>query len=1126
LGGFFDFFMAALYEAKQERDGHTESPFLATVNEGQSVESKLVDYPPGTLRPPWSGPLDELAPEEEETPNPVSFNDDILHFMEMAPEEARKEYLDMLSLHVSDEMQKSCPHIMELLRSEKAMKIFVPTTWEGLKVLAATFNIVGELPGRLSPKARPIRPQLYANAKKEFDRLLTYFYELSNSPIASPLVIAPKATAPFIRFCGDYREVNKYVSIPQQPIPIVQHELIKAAKFRIYVDLDMANSFHQIPLTPEFSDLLSVQTPWGLFRPKFLPEGVGPASGLLQHLVRDIFADFSEWTIVIFDNFLVLADDYDDAYQKLVEILDRCASANIVLKMKKSWIGVTTVTFFGYEVTHGQWRLSQTRKDAIMSLVMPTNLKQMQSFLGAALFFHHHVPNYSEWAARLYEMTAATFDWSPATWEYDYVSHFERFKQAVVEATTLYFPDYSLPWVIRCDASQYAVGAVLYQEKPDDSDTSIVIHQPIAFASRRFSKPAQNWDTFKREAYGLYFAVLSFVYYLRGKTFDAEVDHRNLQYMETSQSPIIIRWRAFLQSFNFRIRHIPGKLNTVADWMSRQYLITGVEEGPSSSTMHFDEMMAAVHGGRQLHYGAAETWRRAKDAFPDARVTIAAVREWVRQCPMCQKTRDTGVRGLPEQKLTLKPTTYRRCVGIDHVTVTPADEHGNTCVILIVEHFSHFPQAYAVKDYTAETVALTLFKHFCTFGVFDELASDPGSAFMSEVLKQLLLWLGVSHKVSLVGRHESNGCEGSGKQFLRHLRTLVLDERLVHKWSDDTVLPLINFSMASYPTSETGGFTPFQLKYGTQDANYFRLPESVTMSSEVAELIRRLDANLQIVRQRSHDLQQEIVRERSEANGSPKQYEPGDLVLWNPRESPSDFLATKLQPDWAGPYEVLRQAKNDVTCKHLVLGTEKVLHVTRLKPFLGSRQAAYDIAKLDENQFTILSINFYTGNPHLRSSLVFDVTFEDETVAVGYSADLASSQQLQAYILSRAELFPLRFSATEAKLQISKMRKLAITQFAPGDKAYLYLRFFDGLNQAWYDACVPEHQLDFYVEIFCVKWLNSRHTKILVRCEVFNDSYELNTYDVYAYCIHNLNPQRHFQLVADMQTRFPQIFQS
>ena len=117
----------------------------------------------------------------------------------------------------------------------------------------------------------------------------------------------------------------------------------------------MSNSFHQITLDIQSSLLLSVSTPLGLFRLKFLPEGVGLASGILQAIVRKIFADLDDWIIVIFDNFLILADSYKDATTKLTTVLQRCHDNRLVLKMKKSWIGTNVVTFFGYEVKPGSW---------------------------------------------------------------------------------------------------------------------------------------------------------------------------------------------------------------------------------------------------------------------------------------------------------------------------------------------------------------------------------------------------------------------------------------------------------------------------------------------------------------------------------------------------------------------------------------------------------------------------------------------------------------------------------------------------------------------------------------------------------------------------------------------------
>ena len=1086
---------------------------------------------PGEIVEPWSADPDPESEEVLSTPDPLSFSEDILHFMEISPEEARQEYLQELDQHVSADMLRECPQVLELLRSEAALEVFVPKEWNGLKVEPATFTVRGELPRRLTPKARPIRPVLYEAAMKEFTRLRKYFYVDSESPVASPLVIAPKATTPFIRFCGDYRQINEYIDIPQQPIPIVKHELMKASKFKVFVDLDMANSFHQIPLSPEFSNLLSVQTPWGLYRPLFLPEGVGPASGLLQHIVREIFADFADWTIVIFDNFLVLADSYSDAYEKLAKIVERCREKGIVLKLKKSWVGVNTVTFFGYEVTHGRWKLSDSRKAAITAMAMPTSTKEMQSFLGAVLFFHNHVPNYTEWAAKLYEMTHQDFQWDPGGWKFDYVGHFELFKKALHDAAELHFPDYSLQWVVRCDASQYGVGAVLFQEAKDDAGNTV--HQPIAFASKRFSKPAVNWDAFKREAFAIYFAVSNFNYYLRGKEFLLETDHRNLMWIESSQAPIVVRWRALLQSYQFLIRHIPGRENSVADWMSRmsQYKCDEKEssdiqvvDSDVEQELTLEAILQQVHGGRSFHYGASETWRRAKELYPAARIPIQAVRDYVRECPICQKLRATGIRGLPPVTLSLKPPTYRCAVGIDHVTVTPADDAGNTCAILVVEHFSHFPQAYAAKDYTAETVARALFRHFCTFGCFDVLCSDPGSAFMAGVVQALNKWLGVRHKVSLIGRHESNGCEGSVKQFTRHLKSLVSDERLLNCWSDDTVLPLINFEMASYPTTETGGFTPFQLKYGTLDATYFKLPDGLTPGEEVPRLVRALDNNLQMVRDISHKLQQKLASERRVLDPPHQTYEPGDLLLWNPRERPSDHLNNKLDPDWLGPYEVITHTKNDIECRHLVMRTLHTFHASRVKPFFGSREEAFRCAQLDQHQYIIKSIVDYRGNPHIRTSLVFDVEFEDGPATVPWSDDIAQTQQMETYINSRPELFPLQFTAAEAKRRVAQLKKLAITSVNPGQSIYLHLRYFDGQDRAWYDSLsLPRGGKQYYVQLTLERFADRYQRRILARCETFNDRYELTAYDIAAYCTATLT-ECIVLVTADMRLQYPAVF--
>ena len=137
-------------------------------------------------------------------------------------------------------------------------------------------------------------------------------------------------------------------------------------------------------------------------------------------------------------------------------------------------------------------------------------------------------------------MTHKDFCWKRETWVYDYVGDFEKMKLALSQSVANHFPDYNLDWVLRVDASDKAVGAVLYQERPDSC--GVIVHEPIGFASQKFSQTASSrWDAFKKEAYAAYYGVNHFSYYLRGKPFLLETDHRNLLWIEKSDVPIVVR---------------------------------------------------------------------------------------------------------------------------------------------------------------------------------------------------------------------------------------------------------------------------------------------------------------------------------------------------------------------------------------------------------------------------------------------------------------------------------------------------------------------------------------------------------------------------------------------------------
>ena len=947
-----------------------------------SIRDVAMSRPPtsmldGELAHPWSQPLDEVAPEEVETPDPLFFGPDILSYLSTTLEEARAVYDADLLTHVTPELVAAVPRVTALLKSPKAYEVFVPTRWTGIKIPPLHLDTKPGLPDSLRPRPRPIRPAIFEPATTEFHRMESYMFLDSTSPIACPLVVAPKATFPFIRICGDYRPVNPFIIIPPYPIPNVQHDLMKAAGFKIFVDLDMTNSFHQIPIDDATSNLLSVSTPWGLKRPRFLPEGVGPASGILQSIVRKVFHDFLDWTIVIFDNFLVLAHSYEDAVSKLEKIIDRCFETGLILKMKKSWIGATTVTFFGYEVKPGSWALSQTRKDAIAAFVFPDSVKQMQSFLGAANFFHNHVPNYAQWSSHLYEMTTSTFDWKDkSTWKRDYLQLFNDFKVALTQSLVLHFPDYSLEWVIRCDASSLAVAAILYQVYVDADGNNIP--QLIHCASHKLSGPATRWHIFKQEAYALYFGISHFEFYLRGKPFLMETDHQNLLWMEASSEPIIVRWRVYIQGYIATLKHLKGTDNKFADWLTRMFPLMSLDLSVGETYPAVLEMFRLVHGGRNLHHGYKRTYYNLCQRFPGHGVPIRIIQQLVSECPTCQKDR-LPLTNIPHNEHVETLTQHERVVGIDHITVTPHSEDGHVGILAVIEHDQKYAQFYAVRDYTAVTVASNLFKHYCTFGTYNGVLSDPGSAFMSDVVNHLNTWLGIPSLVSLVGRHESNGTEHVNCLFMGHLRRLVHDERLVTNWSSDTVLPLITHAILTTPNDELGGLTPIELKFGTSAFHYFTLPSLPPAGTNYHPLLQSLNDHLTAIREVTADFQSDLRSWKKRHNSHLNIFQPGDLILWNPKETPTSLRSSKLQPKFLGPYCVIKQTHNDVLCKHVTTNIEYTFHSSRIYPFFGSIQDAKKCAIVDTDEYDVEAILDHAGNIRRKTSMRFLVKW------LGYS---------------------------------------------------------------------------------------------------------------------------------------------
>uniref|UniRef100_A0A2N9FSQ6 RNA-directed DNA polymerase n=1 Tax=Fagus sylvatica TaxID=28930 RepID=A0A2N9FSQ6_FAGSY len=177
----------------------------------------------------------------------------------------------------------------------------------------------------------------------------------------------------------------------------------------------------------------------------------------------------------------------------------------------------------------------------------------------------------------------STFEWTESC-----EVAFKKLVQLLTSAPIMQAPDWSLPFEIMCDASDYAVGAVLGQRK--DKKPHV-----IYYASRTLNSAQMNYTTTEKELLAVVFALDKFRSYLMGTSIVVFTDHAALRYLLSKKDAKarLIRWILLLQEFNLQIKDKKGVENVVADHLSRLTFEEVKEEIPIRDSFP-DEQLFAV----------------------------------------------------------------------------------------------------------------------------------------------------------------------------------------------------------------------------------------------------------------------------------------------------------------------------------------------------------------------------------------------------------------------------------------------------------------------------------------------------------------------------------------------------
>lgn len=201
--------------------------------------------------------------------------------------------------------------------------------------------------------------------------------------------------------------------------------------------------------------------------------------------------------------------------------------------------------------------------EAIIKVPPPRTKKTLRSFLGMVSFYRMFIPNVSSLTSPLTDMLKKIVR-EPLLWDNNSLGNFDRLKEILSSDLILKLPNVKLPFVLRTDASDYGLGAVLLQYIDDTPF-------PIAYSSRKLIDRETKYSAIEKECLALLFGVNKFNYYLLGKEFIVEIDHKPLIYLNKfkGKNNRLQRWSLSLQPYRFNLVHIAGQDNVGADFLSR-----------------------------------------------------------------------------------------------------------------------------------------------------------------------------------------------------------------------------------------------------------------------------------------------------------------------------------------------------------------------------------------------------------------------------------------------------------------------------------------------------------------------------------------------------------------------------
>lgn len=382
---------------------------------------------------------------------------------------------------------------------------------------------------------------------------------------ASPLVCVKKKNGK-LRLCVDCKStINQFVTLEHHPLPRVDECFLPLKGCIEFCKIDLAGAYQQVLVAPESRELLTINTPWGLFQYTRLIFGLNSSPAIFQSIMEQILQGIPQVTCYL-DDILIGGKDKEDCERILKRVLERLREYNVKANLSKCVFFQTELEYLGHIICKDGVKPVKFKLEVIRNAKTPTNLTELKSYIGLLTYYGRFIENLSIKLEPFYELLRKDV---PFVWTETHARVFRESKTWLTEESLLTHYSSDLPLVISVDASGVGVGAVL----------SHVINgkeYPVPFASSTLSPAEKNYSIVDREALSLVFAVKTFHKYIYGRSVTVYTDHACLRELfgklnrhNAIATARVARWAILLGMYDLKIIYKKGKLNSNADFLSR-----------------------------------------------------------------------------------------------------------------------------------------------------------------------------------------------------------------------------------------------------------------------------------------------------------------------------------------------------------------------------------------------------------------------------------------------------------------------------------------------------------------------------------------------------------------------------